>query len=260
MTSNERADSGVSSGTATNDLSAGRRYLRLAADLAARLETREWPNLQAAAVIMAHAMAAGGMLHVFGSGHSHMLAEEMFYRAGGLVRVKPILFEGLMLHASAPLSTALERLPGLAAAILDDHPMAAGDVLLIASNSGGNAVITEMARLARARGVRTIAITSLEHATSEAAREQGLPRLHDLVDVAIDNGGVVGDAAIAVEGMPARVAPTSTVVGAVIVNALVAEVVERMVRQGVVPEVFASSNVEGGDAVNEGHLRAVSGR
>jgi len=240
--------------------SAGQRYLQTAAGLVERLETQEWPNIDAAAAIIADAMAAGGVLHAFGSGHSHMLPEELFYRAGGFVRVRPILFEGLMLHASAPLSTALERVSGLATAILDDHGVAPGDVLLIASNSGSNAVITEMAREAGSRGVRTIAITSIGHATSDAARQRPDARLHDLVDVVIDNGGVVGDAAVEVEGLPTRVAPTSTVVGAAIANTLVAEVTERLVARGIVPEVFSSSNVAGGDAVNQGHLRRSNGR
>jgi len=240
--------------------SAGQRYLQTVTELIERLMTREWPNIEAAAAVMTEAMASGGVIHAFGSGHSHMLAEELFYRAGGFVRVRPILFEGLMLHASAPLSTTLERVSGLASAILDDHPVEPGDVLLIASNSGSNAVITEMAREARNLGLKTIAITSLEHATSDAARQGQEPRLHDLVDVVIDNGGVVGDATIAVEGMPTRVAPTSTVVGAAITNALVAEVTERLVAQGFVPDVFASSNIAGGDAVNEGHLRRSGGR
>jgi uncharacterized phosphosugar-binding protein len=238
----------------TAQLSAGRRYLRAAASLIERLETVEWPRIAAAADLVADALAAGGTIHVFGSGHSHMLAEELYYRAGGLVRVRPILFEGLMLHGSAPLSTALERLPGLAGAIIADQPLAAGDVLVIASNSGSNAVITEMARLARDRGLHTIAITSLQHATSESARAHGAPRLHDLVDVSIDNGGAVGDAAIDIEGLSTRVGPTSTVVGAAVENALVAEVVERLVRRGIVPAVFTSANVAGGDARNEAHL------
>jgi uncharacterized phosphosugar-binding protein len=164
-----------------------------------------------------------------------------------------------MLHASAPLSTSLERLPGLARAILDDEPIAPGDVLVIASNSGGNAVITEMAHLARERGLRTIAITSLEHATSEQARETAELRLHELVDVAIDNGGGVGDAAIAIEGLATRVGPTSTVVGAAIANAIVAEAVERLVARGIVPAVFTSANVAGGDAHNEVLLREGGG-
>jgi uncharacterized phosphosugar-binding protein len=184
-----------------------------------------------------------------------MLAEELFYRAGGLVRVRPILCEGLMLHASAPLSTSLERMPGLAAALLADHPMDAGDVLILASNSGSNVVATELAGLARASDVRTVAVTSMRHATSTTARVQDGARLHDLVDVAIDNGGAPGDAAVSIEGLAPHVGPTSTVVGAAILDALVVEVVERLLARGITPEVYASSNVAGGDAANDRYLR-----
>jgi uncharacterized phosphosugar-binding protein len=239
---------------------AGRRYLAIAADLVGRLHDEGWPRLSAAADVLTDTIAAGHVIHAFGSGHSHMLAEELFYRAGGLVRVRPILFEGLMLHASAPLSTTLERMPGLAAALLADHPMEAGDALVLASNSGSNAVTTELARLAHDAGVRTIAITSLRHATSGAARVHGGQRLHELADVVIDNGGEVGDAAVDIEGLDTRVAPTSTVVGAAILEALVAEVAERLVARGTVPEVYASSNVAGGDAANDRYLRAGTGR
>jgi len=240
----------------THPDSAGQRYLSIATGLVARLATEGWPRISAAADLVTDAIASGHVVHAFGSGHSHMLAEELFYRAGGLVRVRPILFEGLMLHASAPLSTTLERMPGLAAALLSDHPMDRGDVLILASNSGSNAVTTELARLAGDIGVRIIAITSLRHATSDAARVHDGARLHELVDVAIDNGGAVGDAAVAVDGLGPRVAPTSTVVGAAILEALVAEVAERLVARGIMPEVYASSNVAGGDAVNDRYLRA----
>ena len=235
--------------------SAGRRYLRGAVDLVTRLAAAEWPSIDAAASVLADAMAGGATVHVFGSGHSHLIAEELYYRAGGFVRIRPILFEGLMLHASAPLSTALERLPGLATALLDDHGVVEGDVLLIASNSGSNAVVTEMARQARERGLRTIAVTSLEHATSGKSRLPTGSKLHELADVVIDNGGAVGDASVSVEGLAARVGPTSTVVGAAVANALVAEVAERLARRGIQAEIFTSSNVAGGDAVNERHRR-----
>jgi uncharacterized phosphosugar-binding protein len=236
--------------------SAGRRYLRTAADLVERLQDDGWAQIDAAATLVTDALAGGGTVHVFGTGHSHMLAEELFYRAGGFVRVRAILFEGLMLHASAPLSTAIERLPGLAQAILDDQPIHSGDVLIIASNSGSNAVVTEMAGLARERGLRTIAITSFAHATSASARAHDQAHLHDLVDVAIDNGGAVGDAAVHIKGLATRVGPTSTVVGAAIGNTLMAEVAERLVARGVVPPVFTSANVTGGDAANAVHLGA----
>ena len=232
--------------------SAARRYLAVTQELLARLVDHEWPNISAAADLLADALERGGTVHAFGTGHSHMLAEELFYRAGGLVRVSPMLFEGLMLHASAPLSTALERLPGLAAALLDDHPIAPGDVLIIASNSGGNAVTSQLAQLARSAGVPVVALTSLRHATSTAARASGFPRLHEVADVVIDNGGCVGDAAIRIEGFDSSVAPTSTVVGAAILNAVAAEAVERLVARGHAPAVYTSSNVESGDAANAG--------
>jgi uncharacterized phosphosugar-binding protein len=250
----------TSGGTASTPSPAGRRYLDRVAGLLAQVEDRQWGYVAAAAEIVAEALAAGRTLHAFGSGHSHMLAEELYYRAGGLVRVRPILFEGLMLHAGGPLSTRLERIPGLGSAILEDHGVAAGDVLLIASNSGGNTVIVEMAREARRQGLRTIAITSIAHATSAQARQAAGPRLHELADVVIDNGGVVGDAAVEIDGLTARVAPTSTVIGAAVINAMVAQVVERMVARGLEPEVFTSANLAGGDEVNEAHFARTDGR
>ena len=113
----------------------GRRYLDRARELVARLATDEWPAIDAAAALVADSIAAGGTLHAFGTGHSHLMAEELFYRAGGLVRVRPLLFEGVMLHAGAELSTRLERLRGLAAALFEEQRMTPGDVLTSASSS-----------------------------------------------------------------------------------------------------------------------------
>ena len=234
-----------------DDASAGRRYLAVGRRAGRPPGDQEWPRIEAAAALMAEALATGHVIHAFGSGHSHMLAEELFYRAGGLVRVRPILFEGLMLHASAPLSTALERMPGLAAALLADHPMAR------------RRRAHRRLQLGRQRrdhwssrgwpGTPASAPSpspAWRHATSPQARVSDGPRLHEVADVVIDNGGVVGDAAVEIDGLASRVAPTSTVVGAAIVEALVAEVVERLVARGIVPEVYASSNVAGGDAAN----------
>ena len=246
--------------TDTITTTAGKRYLAEASRLVERLAGDEWASLSAAAALVADSLARGGSVHAFGTGHSHMLAEELFYRAGGLVRVKPILFEGLMLHAGAELSTSLERLSGVAAALLEQHPIASGDVLVVASNSGGNAVVREMAGLARARGIPVIAIVSRAHASSGSARAAGATNLQDVADVVIDNGGAPGDAAVAIDGFAQRVGPTSTVVGAAALNAIVAEAAERLVAQGIEPDVFLSSNVEGGDDVNARLLHGGDGR
>jgi uncharacterized phosphosugar-binding protein len=231
----------------TQQLSAGQRYVGAVQELIDRMRTVEWEHVHDAARVVADALATEHKLHVFGTGHSHMLAEELYYRAGGLVRVYPILFDGLMLHSSAELSTVLERLPGLAGAILTEHPIGAGDVLIVASNSGGNATTTEMAIQARASGATVIAVTSVRHATSSAARATGNPRLHELADVVIDNGGQVGDAAVQIAGFDKRVAPTSTVIGAAILNAVVAEAIELLVEDGHAPEVYTSINTAVGE-------------
>ncbi len=181
-----------------------------------------------------------------------MLAEELFYRAGGLVDVRPILFEGLMLHASAPLSTALERMPGLAAALLEDHPSRAGDVLIVASNSGSNAVTSELAALARdARRPGR----SRSPASRTPPRRRRAPRPRHACTRSPTSSSTtaacVGDAAVEIPGLAGRVAPTSTVVGAAIVNAHRGRGGRASSSPaGIAPEVFTSSNVEGGDALN----------
>ena len=229
---------------------AGQAYLRVVGGLLDRLATAEWPNIRRAAEAVAEALVAGRTVYAFGTGHSHMLAEELSHRAGGLVGIRPIIDERLTVHTDPARSTELEREPAIADELFARHALVAGDVLLIASNSGGNAAPCRLAQRARDAGVRVIAITSLRHATSAEARPNPLPRLHEVAHVVIDNGGVAGDAAIDIEGFERRVGPTSTVVGAAIVNAIAVEAVAILVDRGAAPDVFVSSNLDIGDAAN----------
>ena len=182
-----------------------------------------------------------------------MLAEELFYRAGGLVRVRPILFEGLMLHAGAELSTALERLPGLAAALLEQHPIAPGDVLIVASNSGGNAVVARARRASpAARGDRRSSRSSAAPTPrAAAARAAGAANLHDVADVVIDNGGCAGRR----RGRDRRVRPAGRrrrrrSSGRRRSTRSSPRPPSGSSRGASTPDVFLSSNVEGGDDVN----------
>jgi uncharacterized phosphosugar-binding protein len=234
----------------TDPTSPGMAYIDLARRMLDRVRDEQGPGIREAAELVADAVGSGHVLHAFGTGHSHLLAEELFHRAGGLVRVRPILFAGLMLHESAALSTALERLPAVADALLAAHAVERGDVLIVASNSGGNAVASRLVQRVQPQGVRVIAVTSLRHATSSQARANELPRLHELADVVLDNGGVIGDAAIEIRGLEQKVAPTSTVLGAAILNAVVAEAVQLLVDRGTPPDIYTSANVEGGDEAN----------
>ncbi len=229
---------------------ADQKYLATVIAMLEAAARDEAEPITAAADAVASALGAGRWVHTFGTGHGHMLAEELFYRAGGTARVNPILVEELMLHAGAARSSLVEREPGLAATILADHPIEAGDVLIVASNSGGNRVVVELAGLARAAGATVIALTSLAHARSPAARHVDGPRLHEMADIVLDNHGVLGDAVLEVPGLGASVAPTSTVVGAGLLQAVMARAVTTLAERGIDPEVFVSSNTRAGDSAN----------
>jgi len=203
-----------------------------------------------AASCIAEAFIGGQLLHLFGTGHAHILCEELFYRAGGMLPINPIFDSGLMLHESALASSQFERLPGYAHIILSRHTLEVGDVMLIASNSGVNAVPVEAALEARERGLSVIALTSLAHSQSVQPRHASCKKLYQLADVVIDNCGQLGDAALEVPGLPGKVEATSTVTGAVLLHWVMHEVIEQMLTRGVTPEIIISANVPGGDQHN----------
>lgn len=224
-------------------------YLRNLERLLEQVRSESVDSLEKAAQAVAGCIAQGGLVHVFGTGHSHMLAEELFYRAGGLGNINPILEADLMLHLSASKSTEFERTSGLASQILEKQKIGRADVFILASNSGGNAVIEEMANIIKTKGLTLIAVTSLKHATSSGARVDGV-KLHQLADIVLDNHGVLGDASISIMGLDTKVGPTSSVIGTAIVNAIAVRATEILVNQGIKPTIFASSNTIEGEKHN----------
>jgi uncharacterized phosphosugar-binding protein len=218
-------------------------YLGKALAIAQQAADTQLGAIRVAAGLIADALAGGKTFWVFGTGHSHALAEELYGRAGGLADVRAILEPGLMLHEGLQKSSLLERLPGLADVLLEINPLAAGDVLLVASNSGRNAVPVEFALGARTRGVQVIALTSLAHSNATTSRAPGGQRLFETADVVIDNCGVLGDALIQVPDTPEPTGATSTLVGALLLQALTVEVVTRLSARGQSPNVLRSLNV-----------------
>jgi uncharacterized phosphosugar-binding protein len=188
----------------------------------------------------------GGLTYVFGTGHSHLLALELHYRAGGPAFVVPVLDEALMLHRGAIASTQREREAGVAAEVLGRYPMGPRDVLIVISNSGVNAVPVEAAQTGRAAGSTVIALTSLGYSTAAA---QGRTRLADVADIVIDNGLPAGDAMAALPGTDLRAGPGSTALGAAILQALFAEVAARLAADGP-PPIYLSANMPGAEAHN----------
>lgn len=203
-----------------------------------------------AGALVANAIMNKGFVYTFGTGHSHMMAEELFYRAGGLARIYPILEDALMLHNGAIKSTEMERLGGYAELILDRFDCTEKDCLIIASNSGRNAVNIEMVHAAHKKGMKVIALTNLTHSKAQPSRHVSGKKLFELADVVIDNQGCLGDASIAIPEINRNIAATSTSLGAMLLHAVVISAVEQMIEKGHVPEVFSSSNLDEGDEIN----------
>lgn len=221
-------------------------FLEVIARMEALRQSLAEPMAKAAAVIC-EAARADRRVYIFGTGHSHMLAEEVHYRAGGLAITIPVLVGSAMLHEGAVISSVYERTEGLVRPVLERYRMERGDVLIIASNSGVNAAPTEAADYGREIGATVIAITSLAYSTAIA---NGRRRLADLADIVFDNGLPPGDALVDLPDSDIKVGPASTAIGATLLNAIFAEVAARLSDEGD-PPVYRSANMPGARDINQ---------
>ena len=235
------------SGTALDD------YLQTIGELQTRVVVGQRVRLLEIAARMAETTRKDLRLFLFGTGHSHLLAEEGFYRAGGLANVVPILNEHTMLHHLPSLGSRIERTPGLADLILERYDPQPEEMLFVFSNSGVNRLPVEMAIRGKERGLFVVGVSSFEYARQAPLSDLG-QRLDQAVDLALDNGGRPGDALLELEGLPWRVAPSSTVINALLWNSLVAETARLLLESGFEPPIFASFNVPGAAQHNQALL------
>jgi|SRR5690625_113705 len=210
----------------------------------------EIEQIHEAAKLVAESCEKNGRFYVFGSGHSHMIAEEVYLRAGGLAWVKGILPGELMLHEMPNKSTYLERLEGYGESLLKLYEIDKNDTLLIASNSGRNNVPVEMALKAKELGVKVISLSSVEKNREIPSRHKSKLKINDIADISIDNRAPKGDAGFEIEGLDTAVGASSTFTGVAIVQGIVTHAIELMVEKGIKPPVFKSSNVDGADSYN----------
>ncbi len=221
----------------------------LADKLQACLDTQCEQIEQAASMIL-NSHRQGGNFYAFGSGHSHMIAEELYTRAGGLAFVKAILPPELMLHERVNKSTNLERLGGYAKALLDLYPITERDVFLIISNSGRNSVPVEMAIEAKKKGAYVIALTSLRHSKRVSSRQKEGKKLYEVADLVLDNQAGYGDAEFTLPSWPVPIAGTSDFTGIAMVQALTVTIAQKMVEEGEEPPIFRSANIDGAEEIN----------
>jgi uncharacterized phosphosugar-binding protein len=229
------------------------QYWQAVTELQTRAINGQRTNLIEVAERMAETTRQDRRIFIFGTGHSHLMAEEGFYRAGGLANVVPILSEHFMLHHLPALGSHFERMPGLADMILDRYAPEPEEMLFVFSNSGVNCLPVEMALRGRERGLFVVSVSSFAYAKQAPLSDLGL-RLDQSVDLALDNGGMPGDALLELPDFPWRVAPSSTVIGALIWNCLVAETARLLLHSGVNPPIFVSLNVMGAAEHNQALL------
>lgn len=220
-------------------------YFSAVKKLITQVEDEEIQQMQLAAEMISQTIQNDGIIYMFGCGHSHILTEDMYYRAGGLVPVQPILHEPLMLHEGPVTSSKLEKTNNYAASFISEYDITSRDLVIVISTSGRNPVPVDVALYAATRGARTIGVTSVEYSSSQDSRHIAGKKLMDSVDLVIDNHAPAGDALMSHPDMDEKFASSSTAVGSTILNGLFSEAIHMMKDQGHDPPIFMSGNLEG---------------
>jgi len=220
------------------------------------IERTQMSGIKRAAELVADSVARERLVYLFGAGHSSLLAQECFARAGGLMNMQAVLDPGLDFQAGAERQGGFERMPGYAKIVIRDYDIQSGDVVIVISNSGRNPVPVQFALEAKARGATVIALTSMAHSRSVSSNDPSGKRLFEVADLVLDNACPSGDAMVKVEGMEPPVGPGSTVLGALILNAIVVQASQNLVQRGITPLVAFSGNLEGAHEYNERILGA----
>jgi len=236
------------------------QYIAEIRKLIDRVEKTQLDNIKRAAEMVTDSIMRDRLVYIFGAGHSSLLSIELFARAGGILQMQPILDAGLDFFSGARRQGGFERLPGYAKIVIQDYDIQPGDVMIVISNSGRNPAPVEMALEGRDKGATIIALTSLPHSTNVSPSNPAGKRLFEVADLVLDTGCPAGDALVQLEGLPPRVAPGSTVIGALVLNSIVAQVAQNLLQRGATPAVGFSGNLEGGREYNERVLGEVRER
>ncbi len=221
--------------------------------LIAEVEKQEGPHMEQCVTLLADAVMSRHAIYAFGASHAGILSQELYYRAGGLMTITPIFAREVLLDRSPITFTSkMERCVGYGTTVGETVGFQKGDVLIVHSVSGRNPVTIEIAMCAKEHGASVIGITNLAYSRSVSSRHPSGKKLYDFCDVILDNHGDIGDACVPIEGTDQKSGPTSTVIGAIMLDAIVAETANELVRRGLKhPPVFYSANIDGGDELNQ---------
>ncbi len=233
----------------------GQEYLHIIHDMLERLEKTQMGAIQKGAGLIADAIIGGHNLFAGGVFHSALAIQDLFYRGGGLTVLNILSLPGLMSLDTRParLMVDLERVEGYGKVVIENSPVKAGDVLIVVSTAGRNAVPIELAMAGKEHGLTVIGVTSLAYTRSVTSRHSSGKKLADVVDLVIDNLTAPGDAILELEGVP-KFCPTSGIGSIAVLQTLVAETVEAMAKRGHKAPINKPGNVDGGMEYNDVHM------
>ena len=227
-----------------------KEYLDNIRQLLKKLESTQEQHIEDVAQVCAEAISEEHLLYFFGTGHSHMIVEEMFYRSGGLVPINPILSDELMLHTGAITSTQMERKSGKAAEVLGKASLQKGDTIIISSNTGINTVPVEAALYAKQKGLTVVCVTSKTISEQLKPRSAIGKHLCDVSDIVIDNHAPFGDGVFTVPGTNQVTGGASTFGSLFIAQRIVLKIENLYLKNGEIPPILRSANIPGGDEFN----------
>jgi len=223
-----------------------KQYLDRALSLINQLHESQLANIEQAAELIAQSVADGHTLYAWGGPHSSLPVQDIFWRAGGLALVNPLLAPGLSLEIGPIYLTSFyERTEGAGIEYFRQVGAEAGDVIILVSTSGRNPFPIEMAMTAKQAGLTVIGLTSLTYSNSVPSRHASGKKMYEFCDVVLDNLTTPGDAILVDERLPQKVGPTSGWMGCLILQALMTEVAERLAEKGVVPPIYYALNLDG---------------
>ncbi len=219
------------------------RYFEVMREVVEDVLNTQEANMMKAAEILTNTTKNNGIIHLFGSGHSSLIAEDVFWRAATLANVHAI-FESAVAGINEVTKTSkIEKLEGIGRVILEYNRVLPPDAIICISNSGNNAATIDVALGAKERGVPVIAITNVTYADQLTTHHSSGKKLKDVADVVIDNCSLYGDAAVEIPGFSQKVGATSTIPVAFIVPALLVQTCENLVEVGIQPEVYYNGHL-----------------
>jgi uncharacterized phosphosugar-binding protein len=224
-------------------MKAWENYFDILNEVVEKVRTTQKDNIMKAAEILADTTEKGGIIYGFGTGHSHLVVDDAFWRAATPANYCALLEPSATGNQEITKSYFVENTYGIGKLIVDYHRITPSDCMIVVSNSGNNIAPVDAALRAKEKGIPVIAITAVEYSGFLKTKHKDGVKLKDVADVVLDNCSLIGDAAVEIENFPMKVGSTSTIPNVYLQNAILTEMVEILVQRGFEPDVYYNGHM-----------------